>query len=54
MGRESVVCIAMRIGMNGTGIESRFWLDFPHPFIPGLRPTKAPTQWMCQAAVAWR
>jgi hypothetical protein len=31
LGRDNVVGIATRYGLNGPGIESRGWQDFPHP-----------------------
>ena len=30
-GRDSLVGIASRYGLDGTGIESRWGRDFPHP-----------------------
>ena len=42
MGRDSSVGIATRNGLEGMGIESRWGLDFPHPFRPALRPTQPP------------
>jgi hypothetical protein len=31
VGRDSSVCIAIRYGLDGPGIESRWRLDFRHP-----------------------
>jgi hypothetical protein len=28
------------------GIESRWWRDFPHAFIPAMRLTQLPVQWV--------
>ena len=44
VGRDSVVRIANRYGLDGPGIES--WRDFPHPSRPALRPTQPPIQWV--------
>ena len=41
-GRESVVGIATRYGLDGPGIESRWGRDFPHPSRPALGPPKPP------------
>jgi hypothetical protein len=35
-GRDSSVGIATRYGLDGKGIESRWWWDFPHPSRPAL------------------
>jgi hypothetical protein len=35
-GRDSVVGIATRYGLDGPGIESRWGRDFPHPSRPVL------------------
>ena len=40
VGRDSSVGIATRYGLDGPGIESRWWRDFPHP----SKPTQGPTQ----------
>jgi hypothetical protein len=42
----SVVGVAIRYGLNGLGIESRLWLDFPRPSRPALRPTQPLVQWI--------
>ena len=57
--RDSVVGIAIRYGLDGPGIESRWRRDFPHPSRPALRPTQPPIQWVPglsegKAARAWR
>ena len=44
--RDSAVGIAIRYGLNGQGIESRWGRDFPHPFRPSLEPTQSPVQWV--------
>ena len=41
----SVVGIAIRYGLDGPGIESRWCRDFPHPFRPALRPTHPSIEW---------
>jgi hypothetical protein len=38
----SVVGIAILYGLNGSGIESRWGRDFPHPSIPALGPSQPP------------
>jgi hypothetical protein len=38
--RDSVVCVANRYGLHGSGIEPRWRRDCPHPSRPALRPTK--------------
>ena len=45
-GRDSSVGIATRYGLDGPGIESRWWRDFPHPSTPALGPTQHPVQWV--------
>jgi len=44
VNRDSVVVIATRYGLDGPGIESRCWRDFPHPFRPSLGSTHPPVQ----------
>jgi hypothetical protein len=46
VGRDSSVSIAIRCGLDGPGIESRWGRDFPHPSIPALWPTQPPIQWV--------
>jgi hypothetical protein len=46
VGRDSVVGIAIRYGLDGLGIESRWGRDFPHPSRPALGPTQLPVQWV--------
>jgi hypothetical protein len=45
-GRDSLVGIANRCGLDGPGIESRWGRDFPHPSRPVLRPTQPPVKWV--------
>ena len=45
-GRDSSVGIATRYGLDGPGIESRWWKDLPHPSRPALEPTQPPVQWV--------
>ena len=42
VGRDCVVGIATRCGLDGTRIASRWGRDFPHPSRPALRPTHSP------------
>ena len=44
VGRDIGVSIATRYGMNGPGIESRWWRKFPYPSKPVLGPTQPPKQ----------
>ena len=59
VGREGVFSIATRYGLDGTGIESRWRRDFPHPSRPALGPTQPPIKWVLgilpggKAAGAW-
>jgi hypothetical protein len=59
VGRDSSVGIATRYGLHGSGIESRWRRDFPHPSRPALGPTQPPIQWVPglfpagKAAGAW-
>ena len=39
---NSSVGIVTRYGLDDPGIESRCERDFPHPFVPVLRPTQPP------------
>jgi hypothetical protein len=41
-GLGSSVGIATVYGLDGFGIESRWWRDFPHLSRPALRPTQPP------------
>ena len=43
VGRGSAVGIATGYGLDGSGIESRWGRDFPHP---SLGPTQPPIQWV--------
>ena len=60
MGRDSSVRIATRYGLDGPGIESGCWRDFPHPSRPALGPTQPPVQCVAslfpggKTAGAWR
>jgi hypothetical protein len=59
VGRDSVVGIATRYGLDGPGMESRLGRYFPHPSRPALGPTQPPIQWVLglfpwgKAAGAW-
>ena len=46
MGRNSVVGIATRYGLDGPGIESRGEGDFPHQSRLTLRPTQPLVPWV--------
>jgi hypothetical protein len=43
-GRDSVVGVATRYGLDGPGIASRWRRDFPYPSRPVLGPTQPPVQ----------
>jgi hypothetical protein len=45
-GRDSVIGIATRYGLDGPGIESRWRRNFPHPSRPALGPTQPAIQWV--------
>jgi len=45
-GPGSVVGIATAYGLDGPEIESWWGPDFPHLFIPALRPTQPPVKWV--------
>jgi len=52
VGRDSVVGIATRYGLDYPKIESRLGRDFPHPSRRALGPTRPPILWvpgLCQA-----
>ena len=51
MGRDGLVGIATRYGLDGPGIESRWGQDFPHLSRTTLRPTQPPTQ--CAPSLSW-
>jgi hypothetical protein len=44
--RDSSVGIAVRYGLDGPGIESRWGRDFPRPSRPALGPTQPPIKWV--------
>ena len=51
--------IATRYGLEGPGIESRYWRDFPHPSRPTLGHTQSPINGYrvfrrCKVAEVWR
>jgi hypothetical protein len=46
VGRDSVVGIATRYGLDGPGFESRWGRDFPLLSKPTLGPTQPPIQWV--------
>jgi hypothetical protein len=46
VGRDSVVGIATRYGLDGPGIESRWGRDFPQPSTLALEPTQPPVKWV--------
>jgi len=46
VGRDSSVGIAIRYGLEGPGIGSRWGRDFPHPSRLALGPTQPPIQWV--------
>jgi len=43
-GRDSLVCIGTRYGLDGLGIESWWRRDIPRPSGPTLGPTQPPIQ----------
>jgi hypothetical protein len=44
VGRDSAVGIATRYGLDGPGIESRWWRGLPHLSRPAPEPTQAAVQ----------
>jgi len=46
VGRDSSVGRAIRYGLDGLGIKSRWGRDFPPPHRPALGPTQPPVQWV--------
>ena len=45
-GLGSLVGIVTGYGLDGPGIESRWWRDFLHLSRPALGPTQPPVQWV--------
>jgi hypothetical protein len=45
-GRGISIGIATLYGLDGPGILSRWWQDFPHLSTPALEPTQLPIQWV--------
>jgi hypothetical protein len=51
---------AIRYGLDGPGIESRWGRDYPRPSRPALGPNQSPIQWVLgllpegKTADAWR
>ena len=45
VGRDSVLGIANRYGLDGAGIEYRWRRNFPHPSRPVLGLTQPPIEW---------
>jgi hypothetical protein len=59
VGRDNVVDVTIRYGVNGLEIESLRGRDFPHPSRPDLEPTQPLIQrvlglFLGKAARAWR
>ena len=46
MGRDSVVGIEIRYGLDGQGIEFQWGRDFPHQSRRALGSTQPPVQWV--------
>jgi hypothetical protein len=59
MGRDSIVGIVTRYGLDGPGIDFRWGRDFSQPSRPALGPTQPPIKWVSglfpgdKAAGAW-
>ena len=45
-GRDSLVGIATRYGLDSPGIESQWGQNFPHLYRPALGLTQPPAQWV--------
>jgi hypothetical protein len=46
VGRDGLVGIATRYGLEGPGIQFRWGRDFQYPSSPALEPTQPPIQWI--------
>jgi hypothetical protein len=46
VGPGSIVVTATAYGLDGPGIDSRWWRDFPHLSRPALWPTQPPVKWV--------
>ena len=46
LGPKSLVGIATRYGLDGSGIKSRWGRELPHLTRPALGPTQPPLQWL--------
>ena len=46
VGRDSVVVMATRYGLDSPGIEFRYGRDFLHPSRPNLGSNQLPKQWV--------
>ena len=51
---DSSVGIATGYGLDGPGIESRWWRDFSRLSRPVLGPTQSPVQWVPSPSRGWR
>jgi hypothetical protein len=46
VSQNCVAGTATRYGLDGAGIESRWWQDFSHPSTRALGPTQPPLEWV--------
>jgi hypothetical protein len=53
-GRDSIVGIVTRYGLEGPGIESWWGQDFLHVSRPAPEPTQSPVQWVPGRSRGWR